>query len=82
MSNGRSGFIRRPQASYTPSSEDVYVGQRVIQKYGLRSGDEISGEVGDPPSAGKSPPLKKVFAVNGVPADQLGQRPNFTRVIL
>ena len=58
MSNGRSGFIRRPQASYTPSSEDVYVGQRVIQKHSLRTGDEICGEVGNPPGGGKSPPLK------------------------
>jgi transcription termination factor Rho len=80
MSNGRSGFIRRPQASYTPSTEDVYVGQRAIQKYHLRTGDEITGEVGNPPGAGKSPPLKRVFTVNGVPADQLGQRPHFNRL--
>jgi transcription termination factor Rho len=80
MGNGRSGFIRRPQASYTPSSDDVYVGQRIIQKHGLRSGDEIAGETGDPPGAGKSPPLKRVFTVNGVPAEELGQRPQFNRL--
>ena len=80
MGNGRSGFIRRAQASYTPSSDDVYVGQRIIQKYGLRSGDEIAGEVGDPPGAGKSPPLKRVFTVNGMPAEELGHRPQFHRL--
>ena len=80
MSNGRSGFIRRPQASYTPSSEDVYVGQRVIQKHSLRTGDEICGEIGNPPGGGKSPPLKRVFTVNGVPAEELGHRPQFHRL--
>jgi len=80
MSNGRSGFIRRPQASYTPSSEDVYVGQRVIQKHSLRTGDEICGEVGTPPGSGKSPPLKTVYTVNGVPAEELGHRPQFHRL--
>ncbi len=80
MGNGRSGFIRRPQASYTPSSDDVYVGQRIIQKYGLRSGDEIAGEVGSPPGGGKSPPLKRVDTVNGIPVESLGHRPVFHRL--
>ena len=76
----KSGFIRRKQASYVPSRDDIYVGQRLIQKYHLRSGDEIAGEVGNPPSSGKSPPLKKVFAVNGVPIDAMESRPNFNRL--
>ncbi|MFO7588638.1 MAG: transcription termination factor Rho [Gemmatimonadota bacterium] len=80
MGNGRSGFIRRASASYTPSSDDVYVGQRIIQKHGLRSGDEISGEVGDPPESGKSPPLKRVLSVNGLPAEDLSHRPQFHRL--
>jgi len=80
MSNGRSGFIRRPQASYTPSSEDIYVGQRVIQKYSLRTGDEICGEIGNPPGGGKSPPLKTVYTVNGAPVEDLGHRPQFHRL--
>jgi transcription termination factor Rho len=80
MGNGRSGFIRRPETSYTSGQGDIYVGQRIIQKHGLRTGDEISGEVGDPPGSGKSPPLKKLFAVNDIPAEQLGQRSQFTRL--
>ncbi|MFQ5530151.1 MAG: transcription termination factor Rho, partial [Gemmatimonadota bacterium] len=78
--NNRSGFIRHPQASYTPSDDDIYVGQRLIRKFGLRSGDEIAGEAGPPPGNGKSPPLKRVFAVNGLPVEQLTHRPQFTRL--
>jgi transcription termination factor Rho len=77
---GKSGFIRRKHASYTPSSDDVYVGQRLIHKHRLRSGDEIAGEVGEPSGSGKSPPLKRVFSVNGVPVEELGQRPDFKRL--
>jgi len=78
--NNRSGFIRRPQAGYTPSDDDIYVGQRLIRKFGLRTGDEIAGEAGPAPGNGKSPPLKRVFTVNGVPAEQLGDRPEFNRL--
>jgi transcription termination factor Rho len=78
--NNRSGFIRRRHASYTPSDEDIYVGQRLIRKFELRSGDEIAGEAGPPPGNGKSPPLKRVFTVNGVPVEELGHRPQFTRL--
>jgi transcription termination factor Rho len=77
---GRSGFIRRRRASYIPSDDDFYVGQRLIQKYHLRSGDEIAGEVGKAPGNGKSPPLKRVFSVNGVPVEQLSHRRSFNRL--
>jgi len=52
----------------------------VIQKNSLRTGDEICGEVGNPPGGGKSPPLKRVFTVNGEPPDELGHRPQFHRL--
>jgi len=77
---GKSGFIRRKHMSYTPSDDDIYVGQRLIHKHKLRSGDELEGEVGNPPGSGKSPPLKRVFSVNGVPVEELGHRRDFGRL--
>jgi transcription termination factor Rho len=77
---GKSGFIRRQHMSYTPSDDDIYVGQRLIHKYKLRSGDEITGEVGNPPGSGKSPPLKAVFTVNEIPVEDLGHRRDFKRL--
>jgi len=74
---GKSGFIRRKHASYTPSDDDIYVGQRLIHRHKLRTGDEIAGEVGNQPGNGKSPPLKRVFSVNGIAVDELGTRREF-----
>ena len=75
-----SGFIRRPSAGYTPSNDDIYVGARVIQKFGLRTGDEIVGEVGKKPKNGKSPPLTHVRLVNDRTPEDVRRRPDFQRL--
>jgi len=72
-----AGFIRRAKAGYQPSDDDIYVSQGVIDKFDLRTGDELGGEVGNPPSKGKSPPLRRLTIVNGRPPEELGRRPNF-----
>jgi len=75
-----SGFIRRREAGYLPSDDDIYVSQKLIRKYDLRTGDELSGEVGKPPGRDKSPPLQRLVAVNGQPPENLGRRPDFNRL--
>ncbi|MFW6010767.1 MAG: transcription termination factor Rho [Gemmatimonadota bacterium] len=75
-----AGFIRRPLAGYLPSDDDIYVHQSIINKFDLRTGDELSGQVGKPPGRGKSPPLKHLRAVNGLPPEELGRRPRFERL--
>ena len=75
-----SGFIRRRHAGYVPSKEDIYVGAKLVQKFGLRSGDELSGMVGRRPKNGKSPPLTQLMAVNGSPPENARGRPDFTRL--
>ncbi len=77
---GGSGFIRRPEAGYVPSKEDIYVGSRVINKFGLRTGDELSGVVGNRPKSGKSPPLQHLRTVNGRPPEDAKNRPDFDRL--
>jgi len=79
LSSG-AGFIRRPGASYIPSSDDIYVGQKIIRRFDLRIGDEISGEAGSRPNNGKSAPLVRVFTVNGVPVEDLGRRLQFKQL--
>jgi len=74
-----SGFVRRRESGYTPSNDDIYVGSRIIQKYGLRSGDELVGIVGTPRS-GKSPPLAHLQRVNDRPPDEAQRRPDFQRL--
>jgi transcription termination factor Rho len=75
-----SGFIRRREAGYIPSNDDIYVGGRVIQKFGLRSGDELAGEVGKRPKNGKSPPLVHLTLVNGKDPEEARRRPDFNRL--
>ena len=75
-----SGFVRRRSAAYTPSNDDVYVGARVIQKFGLRTGDEIAGDVGRRPKNGKSPPLVHLRLVNDLPPEDARRRSDFQRL--
>ena len=75
-----SGFIRRRDAGYIPSNDDIYVGGRVIQKFGLRTGDELAGEVGKRPKNGKSPPLVHLALVNGKDPEEARRRPDFNRL--
>ncbi|NIP82479.1 MAG: transcription termination factor Rho, partial [Gemmatimonadetes bacterium] len=75
-----SGFVRRREAGYVPGNGDIYVSQKLIQQLGLRSGDEIGGEVGTAPGRGKSPPLTRVESVNGRPPEEVRRRPDFTRL--
>ena len=76
LGNG-AAFIRRQEASYTPGKRDVYVGPKLIRKYHLRTGDEITGTVGKRPRNGKSAPLVQLDLVNGRPPESLGHRPVF-----
>ena len=79
LSSG-SGFIRRREASYTPSNDDIYVGARIIQKFGLRTGDEIMGIVGTRSRNGKSPPLAHLHRVNDREPEEAKRRPEFQRL--
>ena len=74
-----SGFLRRREAGYLPSSGDVHVGERIIRQYGLRAGDEIAGET-RPGGKGRGPTLERVTSIHGRPPDQIRTRPEFTRL--
>ncbi len=79
--NGKgSGFVRCREAAYQPSDCDVHVGRQLIQEYGLRTGDEITGAVGAAPGRGKTPPLTAVTAINGRPPNEIEGRPDFNRL--
>ncbi len=74
-----SGFIRRREANYLPSSRDIFVPPGVVRRFELRTGDEIAGDVGKSPGRGKKPPLKKVTEINGRPPADVKGRLEFTR---
>jgi transcription termination factor Rho len=78
--SGGSGFIRRREAGYTPSNDDIYVSGKLISRFGLRTGDELSGTVGGRPRNGKAPPLQHLELVNDRPPDEARDRPQFDRM--
>ncbi len=71
------GFLRAQEASYLPGPDDVYVSPSQIRRFGLQTGDSVSGEVRPPKPGERYFALAKVEAVNGVPPDALRGRKAF-----
>jgi len=80
LASGGAGFLRTREAAYLPNDGDIYVAPKLIQRFGLRPGDEIRGEAGDPPGRGKNAPLTRIDLVNGEPPDKTQRRPDFQRL--
>ncbi|TVR55928.1 MAG: transcription termination factor Rho [Gemmatimonadales bacterium] len=79
LSSG-SGFIRRKESGFVPGHEDIYVSGKLINRFGLRTGDELSGVAGGRPKSGKAPPLQRLEMVNGCPPEDAKNRPLFDRL--
>ena len=58
------GFLRGPR--FLPGPDDIYVSQSQIRRFGLRTGDRVSGQVRPPKENEKFFSLLRVEAVNGV----------------
>ncbi|QDT39541.1 transcription termination factor Rho [Stratiformator vulcanicus] len=58
------GFLRDPKNDYGSKDSDAFVSSSVIEKYGLREGVIIRGDVG-PGSRGQGPRLKVVETIDG-----------------
>ena len=59
--NGGYGFLRSPSFNYNPSTQDIYVNQAQIRKFGLRTGDKVMGTVKAPRGS-----AEKFFAMHSV----------------
>ena len=75
-----SGFIRRRDSGYAPSSDDIYVSSRLVQQHGLRTGDELMGIVREQAHGSKSPPLAYLARVNDQSPEEATRRPEFNRL--
>jgi len=58
------GFLRAPEYNYLPGPDDIYVSPSQIRKFGLQTGDTISGQVRPPKEGERYFALIKVEAVN------------------
>jgi transcription termination factor Rho len=69
------GFLRGE--SLLPGSNDVYVSQSQIRRFGLRTGDYVTGQVRPPKDSEKYYGLLRVDDVNGVDPEVAKARPHF-----
>ena len=69
------GFIRCE--NFLPGDNDVYVSPAQIKKFGLRTGDVVSGMKKIKTATEKFAALLYINMVNSTPVDELGERPNF-----
>ncbi|MBI3821658.1 MAG: transcription termination factor Rho [Planctomycetes bacterium] len=67
------GFLRNPAKSYVAQPADPFVEQRMLQKFKLRPGMQISGPT-EPGHRGSGPRLKTVATIEGIPPEQFPQR--------
>lgn len=75
---GRSGgHLRRRETGYLPDARDPRIEDRVVREYGLRTGDEITGELRN----GRGPAtLGRITAINGLTPEAAGARPAFANL--
>lgn len=69
------GFLRRGR--FMPGGMDIYVSQTQIRRFGLRTGDMVSGQVRPPKDNEKFFGLLRVEAVNGMDPEAAKHRPSF-----
>ncbi|MFQ5409340.1 MAG: transcription termination factor Rho [Anaerolineales bacterium] len=72
------GFLRSDH--YLPGSNDIYVSQSQIRRFGLRTGDMVVGQVRPPKDSEKYFGLIRVEAVNGLDPEDAKSRPGFEKL--
>jgi transcription termination factor Rho len=58
------GFLRSPSYNYLPGPDDIYVSHSQIKRFGLRTGDTVSGQIRPPKNDEKYFALLRVEAIN------------------
>jgi transcription termination factor Rho len=73
------GFLRR--VNYLPHEDDIYISASQIRRFGLRTGDLISGKVRPPKENERYFALLHVDAVNNKDPEKAAKRPSFSDLI-
>src|SRR5215210_4053505 len=72
------GFLRHD--NFNPAPNDIYVSQSQIKRFGLKTGDWVSGQVRPPKENEKYYGLLRVEAVNQMEADLARQRKDYAEL--
>ena len=68
------GFLRSTNYNYLSSPDDVYVSPSQIRRFGLRSGNIVSGQIRPPKESEKYFALLRVEAINYQEPDKLSEK--------
>jgi len=71
------GFLRSPLANYLAGSDDIYVSPTQVRRFGLRTGDTVSGEIRAPKDGERYFALVKVNLINYDDPEAIRHRINF-----
>ena len=63
------GFLRSPDYSYLPGPDDIYVSPSQIRRFGLHTGDTVSGQIRPPKEGERYFALLKVENINFAPTE-------------
>ncbi|MFW5769032.1 MAG: transcription termination factor Rho, partial [Spirochaetota bacterium] len=58
------GFLRSPQNSYLPGSDDIYISPSQIRLFNLRTGDTVAGQIRPPKESERFFAMLRVESVN------------------
>ena len=78
--NDGYGFLRQ-NGMLRPGQRDVYVSQSQIRRFGLRTGDLVTGQVRAPKDAERYFGLIRVEAVNSIDPETARNRPHFEDLV-
>ncbi len=68
------GFLRSPDYNYLPGPDDIYVSPSQIRRFGLRTGDVITGQIRPPKDNERYFALLKVDTINFQTPEQSRER--------
>ena len=71
------GFLRAPEANYLPGPDDIYVNTKQIRKFGLRTGDTVSGEIRAPQDKERYFAMSNVISMNFGTPEQARNKAHF-----
>jgi transcription termination factor Rho len=72
------GFLRNPSYNYLSSPDDIYVSPSQIRRFGLRTGNIVSGQIRPPKDSEKYFALLRVEAINYEDPDKLSEKVVFS----
>ncbi len=72
------GFLRNPDYNYLSSPDDIYVSPSQIRRFGLRTGNVVSGQIRPPKDSEKYFALLRVEAINYQEPDDLAEKAVFS----